>query len=210
MMNEKLLRLTVFTITVLLHLALILFFVIRVENPAKTEIQNARIMKLTDFNELPPVPPPILEEKPPSVIEEITEIYIETNIPPEINVSVESDISQVQNNVIAFSPAASDNYLPMRQLSSPPRFNENEIAASLVYPQRALRSGTEGRVFLELFVDHAGTVQRAVILREEPENWGFGEAAVKVFTGRKGTPALLNGEPVAARFRYPVMFRTNK
>jgi protein TonB len=150
-------------------------------------------MKLTDFNE---IPPPVTEEEPPPVIEEITEIYIETDIP------------QIQTNITASSVIASENYLSMHQLSTPPQFDEKAIVASLVYPQMALRSGIEGRVFIELFVDRVGIVQRVAILREEPEGWGFGEAAVKVFSGRKGTPALLNGEAVAARFRYPVTFRS--
>jgi protein TonB len=150
-------------------------------------------MKLTDFNEMPP---PVVEEEPPVIMEELTEIYIET------------DVQQVQANITSSSVITSENYLPMHQLSVPPQFNEKAIAASLVYPQMALRSGIEGRVFIELFVDKSGVVQRVAILREEPEGWGFGEAAVKVFTGRKGTPALLNGEAAPARFRYPVVFRS--
>jgi protein TonB len=197
-MNEKLLRLTVLIITALLHLALLLFFVVRAESFAGSESQNARIMKLTDFNELPP---PVTEEEPPVVIEEITEIYIETDV-PQVHDIITAPAA------LTTSVSTSDNYLAMHQLSNPPQFDENAIAASLVYPQMALRSGIEGRVFIELFVDKSGVVQRVAILREDPEGWGFGEAAVKVFSGRKGTPALLNGEPVSAHFRYPVTFRS--
>jgi len=100
-----------------------------------------------------------------------------------------------------------DTYIPMHQLSSPPQFDAKEIATDLVYPSAALRSGIEGRVILELFVDRTGIVQRVTILREDPEGRGFGEAAVKAFTGRKGIPAVANGEAVSARYRYPVTFR---
>jgi protein TonB len=192
-MNERILRVAVLIITAMLHLAVLLFFVVHAESSIVTETQNARIMKLTDFNEMPP---PVVEEEPPVIMEELTEIYIET------------DVQQVQANITSSSVITSENYLPMHQLSIPPQFDEKAIAASLVYPQMALRSGIEGRVFIELFVDRSGIVQRVAILREEPEGWGFGEAAVKVFSGRKGTPALLNGEAVAARFRYPVTFRS--
>jgi protein TonB len=197
-MNEKFLRITVLTITVLLHIAVLLFFVVRVESSVVTENQNARIMKLTDFNELPP---PVVEEELPPVIEEITEIYIETDV-PQVHDVVTAPA------VLTASVSTSDNYLSMHQISNPPQFDEKAIAASLVYPQMALRSGIEGRVFIELFVDKSGVVQRVAILREDPEDWGFGEAAVKAFAGRKGTPALLNGGPVSARFRYPVTFRS--
>ena len=182
----------IFIITAVIHLVILLFFVIYVESSAGPESQNARIMKLTDFNEMPP---PELEEEPPAIIEEITEILIETDIP------------QTEHIIVSSSIVNFDNYLAMHQLSSPPRFDENAITASLAYPQIALRSGIEGRVFLELFVDHTGAIQRVIILREDPEGWGFGEAAVRVFTGRKGMPAILNGDPVPARFRYPVTFR---
>jgi protein TonB len=79
--------------------------------------------------------------------------------------------------------------------------------SSLVFPPIALRSGIEGRVILELFVDKNGTIQRIMILREEPQDRGFGEAALKAFSGKQGTPAMANGEPVSARYRYPVSFR---
>jgi protein TonB len=77
----------------------------------------------------------------------------------------------------------------------------------LVYPPIALRSGIEGRVILELFVDRTGAVQKIVILQENPLDRGFGEAAVRAFTDRKGVPAYANGEPVSARYRYPVTFK---
>jgi hypothetical protein len=45
------------------------------------------------------------------------------------------------------------------------------------------------------------------ILRENPENRGFGDAAKKVFLGKQGTPAIANGEPVSLRYRRPVRFK---
>jgi protein TonB len=95
----------------------------------------------------------------------------------------------------------------MHRLSRTPLFDENAIIADLVYPPIAQRSGIEGRVILELFVDRNGMVQRIDILREDPEGRGFGEAAVRAFTGRKGQPAIANGQPVSARYRYPVTFK---
>jgi protein TonB len=202
-MNEKLLRLAVLIFTALLHITILLFFFVRVENFFEKESQTVRVMKLTDFNE---ISPPVVEDELPPVIEELTEIYIETDIQTETNVATVIDIPQTTH--IVSTIITSDYFFPMHQLSNPPQFDEKAIAASLVYPQMALRSGIEGKVFIELFVEQTGIVQKTVILREDPEGWGFGEAAVKVFTGRKGTPALLNGEPVSARFRYPVTFKS--
>jgi len=190
MTNEKLLRPIIFIIAAALHLLVIFFLVFNTERLVQEEGENARVMKLTDIDELPPPPDPEIPQ-----VEEIAETMIETDIPP------------VQNVVAAGSLITQDNYLPMHQLSSPPQFDANSIAADLVYPPIALRSGIEGRVILELFVDRTGTVQRITILREDPQDRGFGESAVKAFTGRKGIPATANGEPVSARYRYPVAFR---
>jgi len=193
-MNEKILRLTVFIVAAALHLIVLFFLAFNMQRSLQIEDENARIMKLTDIDELPPPPPP--EPEIPQV-EEIAEEMIETDIPP------------IQEVVGAGTIIARDDdeYLSMHQLSTTPQFNTDEIIASLVYPPIALRSGIEGRVYLELFVDRTGVVQRVIILREEPEGRGFGESAVRAFTGRKGTPATANGEPVSARYRYPVTFR---
>jgi protein TonB len=189
-MNEKLLRPLIFIFAAVLHLLIIFFLVFDSERLAQDAGENARIMKLTDIDEAPPPPDPEIPQ-----VEEIAETMIETDIPP------------VQNVVAAGSLLTQDNYLPMHQLSSPPQFDQSAIASDLIYPPIALRSGIEGRVILELFVDRTGVVQRITILREDPADRGFGEAAVRAFTGRKGEPAIANGEPVSARYRYPVSFR---
>jgi len=196
-MNEKKLRFSVFFIAVFLHLIVIFFFVFNTEKMVQEETEIARVMKLTDFTEIPPVRPvPPVPPKPENTqVEDIAENMIETDIPPVQ--SVETVPAAVISN---------DVYLPMHLVSVLPQFDERSIISDIVYPQIALRSGINGRVILELLVDHTGTVQRAVIVREEPQDRGFGEAAVKVFLGRKGTPAIANGEYVSCRFRYPITF----
>jgi protein TonB len=95
----------------------------------------------------------------------------------------------------------------MHRISAPPVFDEGEIIRALVYPPIALRSGLEGMVYLELFIDREGSVQRITVLKEDPPERGFGEAAVNAFRGIRGKPAESNGQPVAVRYRYPVRFR---
>jgi len=192
-MNEKILRLIIFIITAAIHLLVIFFLVFDTGTIIQEVPENARVMKLTDLAELPPPPP---DEPEIPQVEEIAEVMIETDIPP------------VQNVVPAGTLTVTiDNYLPMHEVSKRPIFDEEALTSALVYPPIALRSGIEGRVVLELFVDRAGFVQKITILREEPEGKGFGEAAVKAFTGRKGTPAFANDEAVSCRYRYPVVFR---
>jgi len=192
-MNEKRTRLYVLIITAAIHLAIIFLVVFETQNISSKPVELARIMKVTDLAEF--IPPPPSDPELPTV-EEIAETMIESDTPPPQNVVAAGTLN------LSF-----DSYLQMHQVSVSPKFDESAIMSSLVYPPIALRAGVEGRVILELFVDRTGVVQRVTILREDPEGRGFGEAAVRAFTGRKGTPAFANGEAVSCRYRYPVIFR---
>ena len=193
MQNERRLRLLLFAAVAALHVILLFAIAFNVNTTAQDGEENARVMKLTDLAEAPPPPP---EEIPQ--VESIAETMIETDVEPVQIVVAPGSIT---------TTPSWDDYLPIHKVSEPPRFDERDIMASLVYPPIALRSAIEGRVVLELFVDRNGLVQRVSILREEPPDRGFGEAAIRAFTGRRGTPAMANGEPVSSRYRYPVSFR---
>ena len=150
--------------------------------------------------------------------EKNTEVYIDVcveEIPIEITEpKTETDILPVQTMVFEeeliiepfVAAEAEEIFFPLHMLSIPPQFDANAIAVDLIYPAIALRAGIEGRVILELFVDRKGMVSKVIILQEEPQGRGFGDAAVNAFTGREGSPALINNEPVSARYRYPVSF----
>ncbi|MDR2344063.1 MAG: energy transducer TonB [Spirochaetaceae bacterium] len=88
-----------------------------------------------------------------------------------------------------------------------PYLDEKAIRSRLVYPPIALRSGLEGIVYIELYIDREGRVRRIEIIKENPPGRGFGAAAVKAFEGISGRPAQANGEAVAVRYRYPVRFQ---
>jgi protein TonB len=210
MRNEKLLRLLLFIAVAGIHVLLLFFLNFTVKTVIQKAPENARIMRVTDFNEtlplLPPPPQQRTEEPVPNQVEAIAEIMIETDVvPPEQIVVAPGSITIPQ--IIVTAEPSFDDYLPMHRVSEPPQFDEREITAALVYPPIALRSGIEGRVILELFVDRNGSVQQITILQENPKDRGFGEAAVKAFTGKRGNPAIANGEPVSARYRYPVSFK---
>ncbi|MDR1251601.1 MAG: TonB family protein [Treponema sp.] len=213
MAHEKKLRLLLFAAVAGLHVLLLLFFAFNVRAAAQAAPEDARIMKLTDLAEEIPPPPPLPPPPPPPpsppaseelpVVESIAENMIATETPPEQTVIAPlTAVTPVPVN-------PSEEYLPIHRVSEAPKFDENEIAAAVVYPEIARRSGIEGRVILELFVDRSGQVRQIRILQETPPNRGFGEAAINAFTGRRGIPAQANGEPVATRYRYPVTFRLN-
>jgi protein TonB len=200
MPNERLLRLILVSVVAAIHLVVIFSFAFSMTTIVQEAPENARVMKISDLDEAPPPPPPPPEEEEIPQVEAIAENLIETDVAP-VQVVV------APGTLAGTASVSWDDYLPMGKISEPPKFDEREIMSTLVYPPIALRSAIEGRVILELFVDKNGIVQRITVLREEPADRGFGDAAVKAFTGKRGAPAKANGEPVSARYRYPVSFR---
>jgi protein TonB len=204
-MNKKRNRFIIIAFSLTLHLVLIFFVVFDTRGIFQENTEIARILRLVDFEELPPPPPPPPPEPEPVVfqeiprVERIAETFTITEVIPE-----QEEIITETNPSYTFEDG---EFLGAHLVSVIPQFDSGSIARDIIYPPLALRSGIEGRVILDLFVDQAGTVQRVSVIREEPEGRGFGEAAVRVFTGRIGTPATINGEPVPCRFRYPVSFR---
>jgi protein TonB len=191
----------------------IFFFVIRVAAaPLAVVEEPAVVMKLTDIQEeeppplrpyVPPPPPPGVEytEAAANTVEAIAETMIETDEDPGQIV-----VSGIIGTTGRGGEYEAEDYLPMHRISVAPVFSETDIKKRLVYPPIPLRAKIEGMVYLELFVDHNGQVRQITILKETPENRGFGEAATKAFQGLKGTPAQANGAAVAVRYRYPVRF----
>jgi TonB family protein len=104
-------------------------------------------------------------------------------------------------------PENIDEYLSLNIVNDPPKFNEEQIISNLFYPPLARRSGIEGRVILELFIDREGKIQHINVLQEEPKNRAFALSAVYAFIGIVGTPAMVNGIAVPVRYRYPISFR---
>jgi protein TonB len=182
-----------------------------------TEEETARVMKLTDLAEYvppppeppppPPPPPPREEPLPDNAVETIAEEMIETEEEPENQTLVAAGSLVTPPPPVSVPRSAEEEYLPAHKLSVLPVFPESEILAALPYPPIARRSNIEGRVVLDLFIDRTGTIQRIEVLREDPPNRGFGEAARNAFRNIRCEPARANGERVSARVRYPVTFR---
>ncbi|MDR1654985.1 MAG: energy transducer TonB [Treponema sp.] len=205
-------RILLFIIVAALHGLLIFFLVFRLDAVQPEMQENAQVMKLADIEEFeeppppPPPPPPRPQPAPDNAVESIVENMIETEEEPDQTVLAPGTLTAGPPVQVS----RGEEYLPMHKISVPPKLlNEREVAATLrnLYPPIALRSGIEGRVILELFVDMNGEVKRIEILQETPKDRGFAEAAMKVFREAKCSPAQANGDPVSVRWRYPVSFR---
>jgi protein TonB len=169
-------------------------------------------MQLVDIQD--ELPQPVLPQPPstpPSasaetMVETIAETMTVVDEVPEDQTLVSP--GTISAPVIAPAPEP-ETYLPQHKISKPPKFSESVLKAALIYPPIAQRSGIEGSVILELFINRDGVVQRVFILKETPPGRGFGEAAVKAFQGQRCIPAESNGAAVAVRYRYPVTFKLN-
>jgi protein TonB len=208
----KNLRLILFALVALAHGLVIYFFAFNINAAPVEKEESARVMKLTDLAEYippppepPPPPPPREEPLPDNAVESIAEQMIETDKEPENQTIVEA--GSITTPVAPQRAASWDDYLPAHRISVPAKFPpDSELLKGLIYPPIAKRSGIEGRVILDLFIDRNGIIQRIEILREDPANRGFGEAARDAFRSVRCEPAQANGENVSTRVRYPVNF----
>ena len=197
MKHEKLLRLLLLAGVAAIHICIVLFLVINTkerQRQEQEEAERASVMRLIDLDLLPEL------SKALPIVEEIAEEMIETEEAPLQTVVAAGTLSNLTIE------DAFDDYKRAHEVDVRPVFNEKEIYANIVFPPIAQRAGIEGNVFIELFIDRYGIVKQVLILKEDPPDRGFGEAAVNAFKGLKVTPALSNGVPVSCRFRYPLRF----
>jgi TonB family protein len=79
-------------------------------------------------------------------------------------------------------------------------------AISPIYPNDAVNSGTEGWVELLFTVDPEGKVTDVEVTNSQPKNV-FDRAAMNAMKRARYEPVLLDGQPVAQRARFRIMFR---
>jgi protein TonB len=185
-------RSTPILIAVAAHVLLLFFAVFTIKTVINAPSESAGVIRLADIREeAPPKPKPVAAAS-------TSELVATTVVETDDAVSGESFVEAGEGDIIDF--------LPMHLVSQLPRFSEDEIRRKVVYPAIAQKSEVEGTVYLEIFVDSYGAVRSVTILKEDPPDRGFGEAAAKAFQGLKGSPAMANGKEVAVRYRYPVRF----
>jgi TonB family protein len=111
-------------------------------------------------------------------------------VPLIYHAAEENDDTAVSRYLRSLAPivgdAAGDDspYLPL--IKTPPR-----------YPRMAQVGGETGHVLLEFTVDASGRVKEPIIIEEEPENAGFGEAAIEAAVQFRYIPRIVNGKIVS-------------
>lgn len=174
----------------------IVLFTVSITTRVQQQREDATVLKLSDVEvyEPPAPPPPEPEEPPPPEAPPVVR-----DEPAEIVLETEEEVEPAPP-----PPSREPRYLPQHRISRPPDIPTEEIRRRVEYPVLANRQGIEGVVYLELFIDAEGVIQRIDILREP--GYGLGAAAAAAFDGVTVVPAEANGDPVAVRFRYPVRF----
>jgi protein TonB len=74
-------------------------------------------------------------------------------------------------------------------------------------PDKAKENHVDGSVAIVCDVTAAGTLEKCVVAQEDPPNYGFGKAALKVARKFKMKPQSLDGQPTAgAQVTVPLRF----
>ncbi len=81
------------------------------------------------------------------------------------------------------------------------------IQKKIVYPEIAKRAGIEGKVYVRAFIDKAGNVVAADIIKGVGS--GLNEAAVSAVKQTKFTPGKQAGKPVNVQVVIPISFKLN-
>ncbi len=108
----------------------------------------------------------------------------------------------------AQAPAASEAVAePAAPAPAAPRLVPPELleASEAKYPEEARAQGIQATVLLQLAIDADGVVSEATVL--EPAGHGFDEAAQAAALRFRFRPAQRDGQPIAARIRYPYVFQ---
>jgi protein TonB len=117
------------------------------------------------------------------------------------------------------TPGPIATFDPPRQITAPlprdpvihdPRWISQPGAdeSARFYPERALRLGKEGEAVLRCQVSASGQLHDCQVSGETPENYGFGQAAIKLARYMRIAPKTIDGQPVDGGILVePIKFR---
>ena len=156
--------------------------------------------------------PPVQKRNTPPQKDIKPQVQSNENIQPEETLPQNETVTEAINSTdISTTTSNEEIFFHAAEVSVLPSLPGRLLRQRLRYPQEAKRRGIEGIVYLQLYINSKGVVEKVEILHEKPNSsYGFGIAAKNALLGIKGTPAKNNGKAVGVIFRYPVRFTLEK
>lgn len=96
-------------------------------------------------------------------------------------------------------------YLTSAEEMPKPIGGMNEIAKNVIYPEEAKKNGIEGKVFLNVFINEEGNVEKLVVLKSSHP--ALDSAAIEAVSKVKFTPGKKDGIPVKTQVAIPIKFQ---
>jgi protein TonB len=140
----------------------------------------------------PPPPPPDKPPPPPPPVQNVPPPVVET--PPQVT---------FVPTVVTPPPP------PVPEVITNPQWVRRPSGRDFAreYPERALEREREGRVVLACVVAADGTIN-CNVASEEPEGWGFGQAALRISRSFQMAPMTVDGRPTGGgRVSVPIRFQ---
>ncbi|HKJ74780.1 MAG TPA: energy transducer TonB [Alphaproteobacteria bacterium] len=192
---------TAIAVCITLGLFYVMYSLVRVTEPhidksAQTHVIDFVRLKRdettqTKQRKLPDQPPPQDQPPPPPDLAQAKPDYASAS-GPKITMNF-ANAGGLHGGVKLGQPAADRDATSLLVSTSP-----------LVYPNRARSAGKEGYADIQFTVTKTGQVVDAQVIDENPDGWGFGQAAVKTVQRWRYQPKLVDGKPVerpGLRFR---------
>ncbi len=79
------------------------------------------------------------------------------------------------------------------------------LSRNIIYPEKAKQNGTEGKVFLQVYIDETGRVVKTSIIKSAGDI--LDDAAVSALRKTRFTPGIVEGKPVKVKLVIPVVFK---
>ncbi len=148
-----------------------------------------------------PPPPP----KPPIPIEAPSEDVLEDIEIGETELDVNQQVEAAPPPKVEKKVEEEPQYFVAVEEMPEPIGGIQAIQSKIIYPEIAKRAGIEGKVYVLAFVNEAGTVTKAQIIKGLGA--GLDDAALKAVKATKFKPGKQRGKPVKVQVSIPIVFK---
>lgn len=173
----------------------------QMEVQAVQELVNVEDVEITKQETAPPPPP-----KPPIPIEAPSDDDLEDVEIEDTEIDMEAEIAAPPPPVEEEEEIPVEFFVAVEQMPEPIG-GITAIQKRIIYPEIAKRAGVQGRVYVKAFVDEAGTVQKAEVIKGIGA--GCDEAAIAAVLKTKFKPGKQRGKPVRVQVSIPILFKLN-